>query len=168
LVLSLVLQLLTLSCAALTTPIPFGRPALVPTLPDPETKDSAVAELINEKRVEYGLSTLTLTPTLTLTALRHSEDMASHDFFDHASSDGTGPGERVRAAGYDWVDLGEIIACGYMGDPHWVVDGWMESPEHRQDILNPEYEEYGVGYVFAAGTTCEHFWTVDFGKPAAP
>jgi uncharacterized protein YkwD len=69
---------------------------------------------------------------------------------------------RAEAAGYDWRALGENIAWNSV-TPEDVVAGWMRSPGHCKNIMNPSFTEIGVAYVqIADGQT---WWTQDFGRP---
>jgi uncharacterized protein YkwD len=139
-----------------------------PTIPpDDLANEQSIADLINQQRKANGLAALTLVPELTQAARRHSRDMADHDFLSHTGSDGSSPGERVQEAGYDWVTVGEIIGCGFGGDPQEMVDWWMNSPSHRAIILSSSLEEFGVGYAINTNSSFGHYWTVDFGKRAA-
>jgi uncharacterized protein YkwD len=125
-----------------------------------------VLELTNAQRLQAGAVPLTLNSKLNNSAQAHSEDMALHDFFAHKGSNGSSMGDRAKASGYQFSRLGENIAAGY-ATPEDVVQGWMNSPGHRANILNPSYREIGIGYYYLAndtGNVNEHFyWTQDFG-----
>lgn len=127
-----------------------------------------VVELTNEFRAENGLSGLTLNPLLTTAADNHSENMAALDFFDHTGADGSNIGDRVAATGYNYSRAGENIAAGY-STPEEVVQGWIDSPGHRANLLNPDFTEIGVGYHFLENDTgsvnYNHYWTQVFGTP---
>ncbi len=102
---------------------------------------------------------------LTQAAVAHSDDMVSHNFFDHTGSDGSTLGSRATAAGYVWSALGENIAAG-QGTVAEVVDGWMKSDGHCANLMNASYRDIGVACVAGnAGTTYRTYWTQDFGQP---
>lgn len=128
----------------------------------------AVTELTNQHRQAAGCPPLKLEPRLTQAAQGHSEDMALNDFFSHTGSDGSSPWDRIRAAGYDFVTAGENIAAGYP-DPQSVVTAWMNSPGHRANILNCQFEEIGVGYYYLPNDPGQvryrYYWTQVFAKP---
>lgn len=128
-----------------------------------------VVELTNLERTKAGLPPLRLNPLLTAAALAHSQDMASQDYFDHAEPDGGSPGDRIEATGYQSAGWAENIYAGG-STPEEVVEGWMNSPGHRANILNPEMQEIGVGYYFLADDTGDvnfkHYWTQVFAIPA--
>jgi uncharacterized protein YkwD len=125
-----------------------------------------VVELTNAQRSQAGLQPLRLNLQLNAAAQAHTEDMAIHDFFAHTALNGSSPGDRTRLAGYSSSSVGENIAAGY-ATPEAVVQGWMNSPGHRANILNSSYEEIGVGYYYAANDTgkvnYKSYWTQNFG-----
>ena len=110
----------------------------------------------------YGpASALTWNDALANAAERHAADMAAYNYFDHKSKDGRTLVNRVEAAGYtNWRSLAENIAAGQT-TPEEVVEGWLNSPGHCQNIMNPALKELGVGYV--AGGSYRHYWVQDFG-----
>jgi len=125
-----------------------------------------VLELTNAQRLQAGAVPLTLNSKLNNSAQAHSEDMALHDFFGHKGSNNSSMGDRAKASGYKFSRLGENIAAGY-ATPEDVVQGWMNSPGHRANILNPSYREMGIGYYYLANDTGNvnqnYYWTQDFG-----
>jgi uncharacterized protein YkwD len=88
-------------------------------------------------------------------ALLHSQDMYANKYFSHTAEDGTGAGVRINVAGYKWKTFGENIAMGY-GSEKAVVEGWLKSPGHCQNIMKASFKEMGVA---KAGS----YWTQDFG-----
>jgi uncharacterized protein YkwD len=82
---------------------------------------------------------------LRCAARLHSQDMAVRDYFDHTNPDGQSPWDRVDLTDYSGNASGENIAQGYP-DPAAVMDGWMSSPGHCSNIMNPDNTELGVGY----------------------
>ena len=130
-----------------------------------DTFAEQVIALTNQERAKAGLPPLVSDPALNVAALRHSQDMADHDFFSHTGSDGSSACGRMLAAGYTpiWA-CGENIAAGYT-TPEQVVAAWMNSAGHRANILSVYYQHIGVGYVYDAGDTFGpyyHYWTQDF------
>lgn len=134
----------------------------------PAGDDSAVQQevlaLTNQERAANGCPALALNGQLNVAADNHSEDMAARNYFDHSSPEGEGPGARIADAGYQGRGWGENIAVGY-GSAASVVEGWMNSPGHRANILNCGYNELGVGYAQGAsnGYTQGIYWTQVFG-----
>lgn len=125
-----------------------------------------VIELTNIERSQAGLPPLTYNPQLTTAAQKHSENMAFQDFFEHTGLDGSQPKDRAINAGYGSPYVGENIGAGST-TPEQVVEGWMNSPGHRANILKPEYKEIGVGYYYLANDTgrvnYNYYWTQVFG-----
>jgi Cysteine-rich secretory protein family len=131
--------------------------------------ESEVIELVNAEREARDLRPLSYNQELTVAARRHSQDMGDRNYFDHTAPDGTPDGipfyERITAAGYNYQTCGENIAAGY-ATPEAVVDGWMNSDGHRDNILDPDYCDIGVGYAAVDGSQYYHYWTQDFGRRA--
>lgn len=90
--------------------------------------------------------------------------MATRDFFAHNSPDGSDPGDRIDAAGYDWRTYGENIAAGYT-DAASVVRGWIESPGHCKNLMNPSFTHLGLGWAYDADSTYGSYWVQDFASP---
>ncbi|MEU9866718.1 CAP domain-containing protein [Actinomadura sp. NPDC048021] len=120
-----------------------------------------VVSLTNAHRASHGLRPLADDPRLTAAAQAYSEDMAVRRFYSHTSPEGTQPWDRARAAGSTHLGIGENIACGQRS-PAEVVQGWMDSPGHRANILKPDFTHIGVG--FQGGGTAGTYWTQLFGS----
>ena len=124
-----------------------------------------VLRLTNEIRVAHGLNPLLWCDALAVAARVHSEDMGRNDFISHTGSDGSSPTDRAVAAGWErstrYMGVGENAARGQR-TPQAVVDGWMNSPGHRDNILRPTYTYIGIGYVYWPGTRMPHNWTQKF------
>jgi uncharacterized protein YkwD len=116
-----------------------------------------VVQLVNAERAKVGCHPLTVNAKLTKAAQAHSADMAAHQNMSHTGSDGSSPGDRITRAGYTWSAYGENVAYGY-ATPEQVMNGWMNSPGHRANILNCSFKEIGVGLAQPGS-----YWTQDFG-----
>ncbi|MEV0961528.1 sigma-70 family RNA polymerase sigma factor [Streptomyces sp. NPDC049910] len=138
------------------TPTP-EKPAPEPPLPSGDAEQ--VVALVNAERAKAGCGPVRSNGQLETAARRHSEDMAARGYFDHTSPDGTDPGDRITAAGYQWSTYGENIARGQQS-PSSVMTSWMNSPGHRANILNCSFKELGVGIHDASGGP---WWTQAFG-----
>jgi len=95
--------------------------------------------------------------------------MAENCFLSHTGSDGSNLATRVLRAGYrHWIAIGENVAMGYRS-PLEVVQGWMESPGHRENLLSSRFREIGVAYVEGPIPAPDGrfwrggYWTQDFG-----
>ncbi|MEN8651987.1 sigma-70 family RNA polymerase sigma factor [Streptomyces sp. 21So2-11] len=137
---------------------PDPRPSAQPGAA-PSSFAQQVTALVNTERRKSGCAPVTQNARLDTAGQRHSEDMAARDYFDHSDPDGRGPGERVTAAGYTWSTYGENIARGQQ-TPGLVMQGWMDSPGHRANILNCSFKEIGLGVHDASGGP---WWTQVFG-----
>lgn len=103
-----------------------------------------VFRLVNDARIDEGLEPYAWNEELAVAAQLHAEDMVEQNYFDHTSKDGRSFGERAKDAGYDASPRGENIAAGHP-TPEAVMDGWMNSPGHRNNILSGGSNEIGVG-----------------------
>jgi uncharacterized protein YkwD len=101
---------------------------------------------------------LTVDPALRCAARLHAKDMQDRDYFSHTTPDGVTFDQRITQAGYRWRTIGENIAAGYR-TPQAVVQGWMQSTGHCQNVMNGTFTQLGVGFYD------DYRWTQDFGKP---
>lgn len=123
------------------------------------TEADRVFELANGERTSQGLSPLARNSLLDAAGLRHAQDMRANNFFDHTGSDGSDVSVRATDAGYTWTMIGENIGMGSVS-PEDMMDGWMNSPGHRANILNPDFTELGVA-IDEQGPT---LWVQVFGR----
>lgn len=118
--------------------------------------ENEVIRLVNEIRVENGLSPLKANWELSRIARFKSQDMADNNYFSHTSPIYGSPFQMIRDFGLSFRTAGENIAYGQR-TPQAVVNAWMNSSGHRANILNRSYTQIGVGYV-ADG----RYWTQMF------
>jgi uncharacterized protein YkwD len=141
------------------TPKPeLPAPAPAPPTPTAPSAADRVLELVNAERAKAGCAPLREEPLLAAAALKHSTDMAERDYFDHISPEGETPWDRARAEGYD-QPAAENIARG-QATPEEVVEAWMNSADHRANILNCDYKAMGLGVFYGDGGP---WWTQMFG-----
>lgn len=134
-----------------------GQKINVPTVSSSVTAfESEVVRLVNEIRAENGLKPLTQDWQLSRVARYKSQDMRDLGYFSHTSPTYGSPFNMMKSFGISYRTAGENIAKGY-STPEAVVNGWMNSPGHRANILNSSYTHIGVGYV-ASG----NYWTQMF------
>jgi uncharacterized protein YkwD len=136
---------------------------------------SATICLVNRERAAHGERPLIVNGRLNRAAQGHTEDMIAQDYFSHYGPTGDTPGTRIRAAGYIYssdlgYEIGENIAWGTLdlSTPRAIVEAWMASPGHRENILDARYRETGMGVVAAVPTSDGHgrpgaTYTQDFG-----
>jgi uncharacterized protein YkwD len=120
--------------------------------------EDAAVRLTNAQRTQHGCAPLRSDSRLRTAARRHSADMEARNYFDHNSPDGRTPWDRIKAAGYSTPGA-ENIAKGY-ATAQAVVQGWMNSPGHRANILNCSLKAVGIGVEYGQGGP---WWTQDFG-----
>ncbi len=129
----------------------------VDTPADCEADDACqVFLLVNEERESAGVAPLQIDASLEAAAQLHAEDMFENGYFDHTSQDGRNFSTRANEAGYDGSPGGENIANGQQ-TPEQVMQSWMNSDGHRNNILNPEFDDIGVGKAGA-------LWVQVFGR----
>lgn len=107
---------------------------------------------------------LTWNATLGTAAETHSRSMANNNYFDHKDRDGRTPGDRAELAGYSGQQIGENIAAG-QDTVRKVVDGWVASPGHCANLMNPQFQELGAAYAVDPKSDSGIYWTAMFGTP---
>lgn len=119
-----------------------------------------MVDLTNQQRREAGLDPLRVSGDLMEAAESYAQTMAETDCFGHHCGPVPDQVKRVEQAGYtEWSHLGENVAVGPTTAKE-VVEGWMNSPPHRDNILEPDFTEIGVGRATANGRT---YWVQEFG-----
>ncbi len=98
----------------------------------------------NRERESQGLISLTENRYLNIAAEMKIDDMFNNQYFAHVSPLGKEAGDLVLKTGYVFIAVGENLASGNFEGDKVLVNGWMESPGHRENILNPGYLEIGV------------------------
>ena len=114
-------------------------------------------ELVNDARAAKGCKALVIDDRITTAAQAHSTDMATQNYFSHTSKDGRTFDVRMKEAGYPRPG-GENIAKGYT-TPEQVMQGWMNSTGHRENIENCSFTTMGLGL-----DTRGNYWTQNFGR----
>jgi len=105
-----------------------------------------VLELTNQKRGEKGLAPLTINGQLNESAQRKAGDMFAFNYWAHISPSGRNPWSFFQEVGYKYIYAGENLARDFMNSEA-VVEAWMNSPTHRDNILNGNYKEIGLSVV---------------------
>ncbi|SDO81387.1 spore coat assembly protein SafA/uncharacterized protein, YkwD family [Paenibacillus sp. yr247] len=104
---------------------------------------SQVVNLVNQERAKAGLSPLTSDSALTGMALDKAKDMYNNGYFDHTSPTYGSPFDMMSAYGIHYSYAGENIAKG-QETPEDVMNAWMNSAGHRQNILSPNFTKIGA------------------------
>lgn len=148
---------------------PFAPPAAAHA-------DEIAADLlqrINRARAEprrCGSKTFAAAPPLQPSALlrraaeAHSQDMLGHDYFAHEGYDGSTPAQRVAATGYRYQLVGENLASGPESAAE-AVAGWLSSPGHCENIMDPRFSESGVAYAANSSGPPHVYWVQEFAAP---
>ena len=108
-----------------------------------------VSDLLNDTnqvRNENGLKTLRLNPELTEAAQKKAEHMFANNYWAHIAPDGTTPWDFVLAESYDYSYAGENLAKNFNNSDS-VVEAWINSPSHKENLLSTNYDEIGFAVV---------------------
>jgi uncharacterized protein YkwD len=103
-----------------------------------------VIKLTNDQRAKYGLPALKENLNLDASAALKTEDMFINQYFAHESPLEEGVGDLAKSSGYSFLVIGENLAMGNFENDETLVQAWMDSLGHRENILNKNYKEIGV------------------------
>lgn len=159
---------------------PRPTPPVPPSPPSPPTPPVVVGDLatrcitaMNAERREAGLSNLGRDDRLCRAAQMQADDCARRDVLSHIGPDRSLVCDRANMVGYSWRAIAENAAQqpkappgwpgGDVRTPEWAVDGWMQSPGHRANLLGP-YTQVGAAYADAASGT--RYWIACFATPS--
>lgn len=150
----------SVTAAGAATPAPTQNTA---TPAGNTSYEDQVVTLVNQERAKAGCTALTVDSRLVTAARGHSQDMATRNYFAHNTPEGVTPWTRITNAGYRFSSAAENIASG-QATPAAVMTAWMNSQGHRENILNCNLRNIGVGLAY--NTKHTPYWTQDFGTPA--
>lgn len=151
--------------------IVLAAPQAIPT--DANAVAQRVLTLVNQARAnghrcgqEYYAATgpLRLNATLTQAAQLHAVDMSRHKLMQHSGSDGSTPAQRVTRQGYRWQRVAENVAAGAT-NAEQVVLGWLDSPGHCANIMNPTFSEMGIAFAVNTHDDYVVYWAQSFAMP---
>lgn len=136
-----------------------NKVATVLTTADKEKAE--VLKLINKERKAQGLSSLKMDDTLNAAAGVRAKEIKKS--FSHTRPNGENCFSILQEKKYEveYYAAGENIAAGY-GNAASVMDGWMNSPGHRANILGSSYNKVGIGYYYDANSTYRYYWVQIF------
>ena len=123
----------------------------------------------NKDRAAYGLPALKLNSKLDTAAQTKANDMVARNYWAHVTPDGKQPWVFFTNAGYSYTAAGENLAYGFNTSTD-TEQGWMNSPEHKANVLNSSYTEVGFGFKNSSnfvGSGQETVVVADYGKPAS-
>ncbi|MDE1927635.1 MAG: CAP domain-containing protein, partial [Burkholderiales bacterium] len=92
-----------------------------------------------------------------------AHDMAGRDIVAHEGSDGSDVGERAEREGYHWSDVAQNAAAG-RADAPTTLALWLASPNHCENLMDPEFRDVGVATEYRAGTRYRWFWVMVLGR----
>jgi uncharacterized YkwD family protein len=137
-------------------PVTAALPSSTPTTSSLSAYEQKVVDLTNQERAKNGLTALKVDTTLSKMAHEKSRDMSANSYFSHTSPTYGSPFDMMKKYGITYRYAGENIAMGQQ-TPEEVVKAWMNSEGHRKNILSPNYNYIGVGYVEQG-----NYWTQEF------
>lgn len=105
-----------------------------------------VFDQTNQERTNLGLKPLTYNSLLSQSATKKAEDMFTKNYWAHTSPSGKTPWDFFRSIGYQYSVAGENLARDFY-DTDSLIKAWMNSPTHRENIINSKYQEIGIGVV---------------------
>lgn len=144
----------------------LGSVYVAPASAQAPTLATRALQLVNEVRTHgarcgehsFGPAPpVRLSDTLASVALGHASDMARHNYFEHEDLAGHSPADRVRAVGYQEKLVGENIAYGPTSADE-VVQGWLDSPGHCENIMDPRFAEMGIAYAPGQSSRRGLYW----------
>jgi uncharacterized protein YkwD len=153
--------------------IVLAAPLIVPQARDAPAISRRVLELVNAARAQPrrcgpeqfdAAGPLRLSAALGEAALAHATDMAERHYFDHTAPDGSTPASRVTRTGYAWRLVGENLASG-MPTPEEAVAGWLQSPAHCHNLMDPRFTDMGLGFTVNPASPYVIYWTQVFAQP---
>lgn len=103
-------------------------------------------ELTNKEREKLGLSPVSENPALDKAAVLKAQNMFSENYWAHFAPSGKTPWDFILGAGYKFTYAGENLAKNFYGSDK-VVSAWMASPTHKENLLNPKYQDIGIAVV---------------------
>ncbi len=120
---------------------PAGRTLAYAT----NTSVNGLLQSTNNQRVANGQAALSLNSKLNSAAQAKANDMVARNYWSHNTPDGQEPWIFVDAAGYTYVKAGENLAYGFT-DSNSTINGWMNSPSHRANMLDGDFIDVGFGF----------------------
>jgi len=147
------------------TPTAIFTPAPTTT---PEDFKNAIFKLVNEERIKNGLKPLKENAKLDESANLKLNDLINNRYWDHVSPEGIDPWYFFKKVGYVYEYAGENLAKDFY-DPISIVEAWMVSKEHKENILNQNFTETGIAVGYSPSiVVVQHFATPQIPRPQIP
>lgn len=129
----------------------------------PSSSEWALMDYINTYRAQNGLGRVEMSRSLAGAAHHHAYYMAAHDVFGHDFG-GTTWSQNIYNYGYPCCYLlAEDIAAG-RSSASGTLQQWKDSPAHNDVLMDSRYIRVGIGHVYIASSTYDHYWVADFGS----
>jgi uncharacterized protein YkwD len=133
---------------------------------DTPTMEQDLFKLVNIERQKLDLAPVRFSPPLSFQARKHSQNMALRGDISHLSTSGETYSERLVEGGIYFIKNGENVAYSQTFIPEFIHQGFMDSPGHRANVLDPDFDELGIGVVFKKDKG--YYVTQDFIRVMAP
>lgn len=147
-----------------------AAPFTTPAIADADEVGSELLWRINAARARprrcgetlfAAVAPIRLDAKLNQAARQHAQDMLTRNYFAHEGRDGSTPATRVSATGYRYRIVGENIASGPESAAE-AVQGWLSSPGHCENIMDPRFSETGIAFAASPAGTPRIYWVEDF------
>jgi len=132
---------------------------ILPALASATFDEKTLVCLINNARVGRGLDPFGIAPELEKSSLDHSTDMAKTQKLSSVGSDGSGAGDRISAAGFNWITYGEIVGFGYQ-DETSLLDNLNKNANYRKYLYGDRLDNIGASLVRTVADV--PYYTLDF------
>lgn len=145
-----------------------AAPKTTAIIPKPSIQSNSsitdtIVALVNKERAAKNLPALVKNQALTNSAQGFATHLAQYNFLSHTGKDGSTMVSRNTASGYtNYKWMGENVASG-QSTADQVMNSWMNSQGHRENILSANAKEIGVGYAYNPNSTYKYFWVEEFG-----
>jgi uncharacterized protein YkwD len=139
---------------------PYSQKKDVPTI------EQDLFKLVNIERQKLDLAPVRFSPPLSFHARKHSQNMALRGDISHLSTSGETYSERLVEGGFYFIKNGENVAYSQTFIPEFIHQSFMDSPGHRANVLDPDFDELGIGVVFKEDNG--YYVTQDFIRALAP
>jgi uncharacterized protein YkwD len=136
--------------------------------PSPILTQSGTIRWTNINRRNHGLPDLKENKKLDEAAMKKAKDILEKQYFDHVSPSGKGPQDLAEDVKYDYITIGENLAMGNFANDQELLEAWMESPGHRENILRQGFSQIGVAVIEGKYENKKTWVAVqEFGTPLA-
>lgn len=126
-----------------------------------ETMEQEIIRLTNIERQKIGAPPVIMDKNLMKFARQKAQDMADNNYFNHISPNLGAPVDVVKSNNISFNCVSENISAGQK-TPQSVVEAWLNSPTHRENLLNPELKYIGVGMGINSNSKFHYYWSQQF------